>query len=113
MALCSDSRSVCPGHRACVWNSSYRVIFQLEMCAGPVLRAGVRCAEVGFFQVCCSVCLLMMAENAGAPILIIIVKSLLQINFCWSARDSASWLSEVMQAVLPNNFTFPLLNKDR
>lgn len=62
VAPCSDSRSVCVGHRACVWNSGCRVTFvrqlisvcaQLEMCARPVLRAGVRCAEVGFFRLYC------------------------------------------------------------
>lgn len=64
VAPCSDSRSVCVEHRACVWNSGCRVIFvrqlitvcaQLEVCAGPVLRVGLRCAEVGFFQVYCLV----------------------------------------------------------
>lgn len=83
---CSDRRSVCVGHRARVWSSGCGVICGvhlcwLEMCAGPVLRAGLRCAEVSFRLTALSG-LLVMAENAGAPTLLITMKSL-QIHSCF------------------------------
>lgn len=88
--------------------SSSLCVPQLEMCAGP----GVRCAEVGFFQVSCPV----WPPDAGRecrcthPIVITLKNS--QIHFCWDGRDCGSWCSEVTQVVLPINFTFPLLNTD-
>lgn len=68
--------------------SSSLCVRQLEMCAGPVLRAGVRCAQVGFFQDYCPVW--PPDDGRECRCVVITVKSL-QIHCCWDGRDGL-WL---------------------
>lgn len=54
VALCSDCRSVCVGHRACVGNSGCGVIPVTSLCVcWSCSEGGLRCAGVGFYQVYC------------------------------------------------------------